>query len=447
MSLPTDHQSQILSSSDSENEDGQVENDSESRRTLGVLPLALLTFYTVSGGPYAIEPAVEAAGPLLAIASFIIVPFFWSIPEALITAELSSAYPEASGCVAWVGEAFGEKIGLADGYLSWILGVVDNAIYVVILLEYLLVAAGVEHFPSYYRATYLIIVNAVLSYINYRGLEVVGKIALVVAIMSLSPFLLMFLIGIFKINTERLLKSADGMTCLASDGCSTNSGWLDNVKWAPLLNVVFWNVNYFDTVSPFSGNVINPGHTWPRAMFIAVLLVILCCTLTLIVAVGATDSDRLDWKEGYFTTAASIIGGEWLGVWIAFAVAISNLAMYEVEMSQNSFLLMGMAERGYIPKNFSHRSSYDTPTYSLIVCTVVTTVASFFSFIEMLEVVNLFYCLSLLLEFTAFIRLRISSPNGMYLYFSKFIVLISIVLVQQFHWVPFFQLRDRIASR
>ena len=49
--------------------------------------------------PY-VQDAVGAGGPLLAILGFCILPIFWSIPEALITAELATAFPEDSGYVA-----------------------------------------------------------------------------------------------------------------------------------------------------------------------------------------------------------------------------------------------------------------------------------------------------------------------------------------------------------
>lgn len=62
----------------------------------------LLIFYGVSGGPFGVEPVVEAGGPLLALAGFMFLPLVWSIPEALVTAELSTTFPEAAGCVAWV---------------------------------------------------------------------------------------------------------------------------------------------------------------------------------------------------------------------------------------------------------------------------------------------------------------------------------------------------------
>ena len=44
--------------------------------------------------PLPIQDAVAAAGPLLTLLGFIILPLIWSVPEALVTAELATAFPE-----------------------------------------------------------------------------------------------------------------------------------------------------------------------------------------------------------------------------------------------------------------------------------------------------------------------------------------------------------------
>jgi len=79
---------------------------------------------------------VRAAGNLYAILGFLIFPFAWSIPEVLVTAELGSTYPDASGGVAWVEEAFGKFAGLVMGYLSFVSGATDTAIYPVLIIDY-----------------------------------------------------------------------------------------------------------------------------------------------------------------------------------------------------------------------------------------------------------------------------------------------------------------------
>lgn len=102
---------------------GQPEN---SVHYLGVLPLAMIVFYNVSGGPFGVEESIRSAGFFVSILGFLVMPLVWSIPEALVTAELGAAYPEASGGVAWVEEAFGSAAGWQAGWLGWVAGATDS---------------------------------------------------------------------------------------------------------------------------------------------------------------------------------------------------------------------------------------------------------------------------------------------------------------------------------
>ena len=90
--------------------------------TLSVWPLSVLIFYVVAGGPYGVEESVKAGGNFYALLFYTIMPFVWSMQESLITAELSCAYPDASGGVVWVEEAFGKYAGWLNGSLSWVSG-------------------------------------------------------------------------------------------------------------------------------------------------------------------------------------------------------------------------------------------------------------------------------------------------------------------------------------
>jgi hypothetical protein len=67
------------------------------QRSLNAISLAVLVFYKVSGGPFGCEVSVQAAGALYTLLGFLLFPLLWSVPEALVTAELGSAFPEPSG--------------------------------------------------------------------------------------------------------------------------------------------------------------------------------------------------------------------------------------------------------------------------------------------------------------------------------------------------------------
>lgn len=70
-------------------------------------------------------------------AAFAIFPLIWSIPEALVCAEMATIFPENSGYVAWVTAAFGPFWGWMEGFWSWVSGVTDNSVYPVLFMSYL----------------------------------------------------------------------------------------------------------------------------------------------------------------------------------------------------------------------------------------------------------------------------------------------------------------------
>lgn len=147
-------------------------------------------------------------------------------------------------------------------------------------------------------------------------------------------------------------------------------------------------------------------------MIMSVFLVFISYSLPLLAALGAAESEQSDWQEGYLGVVASKIGGSWLGGWTVFAAAISNLSLFEAEMSADAYQLLGMAERGLIPKIFSRRSKFGTPTYGIILGTLIIIALCATNFDALVEMLNFYYCLNLLLEYAAFIKLRISQPDG-----------------------------------
>ncbi len=84
----------------------------------------------MSGGPFGIEPSIRAGGNFYAILGFVLFPLVWSIPEALVTAELGSAFQDPSAGVAWVEEAFGETMAYLCGFLAWVSGATGMCTFV-----------------------------------------------------------------------------------------------------------------------------------------------------------------------------------------------------------------------------------------------------------------------------------------------------------------------------
>jgi amino acid transporter len=208
-------------------------------KKLGLAALTVLIFYEVSGGPFGTEDIVRAGGPFYALIGFALL-LVWAIPEALITAELSTAMPEASGSVAWVDSAFGPFWAFQKGWLSWLSGIADNALYPILFLDCLVNMISDDDNPSILAAdggnpsvryAFIFVVTLALTYLNYRGLDIVGKVAIGICTISMIPFALFCILGASKVDPKRWLDQPEG------------GFW--GVDWRLLLNTFFWNINFW----------------------------------------------------------------------------------------------------------------------------------------------------------------------------------------------------------
>lgn len=255
----------------------------------------------------------------------------------------------------------------------------------------------------------------ILAFINWTGLEIVGNLSLVVAVTSMSPFILLCIIGVKDVDYHRWFIMPEPHVDMGEDAIPGTTflpvpTW-GGVLWRPFVNSLFWNLNSFDVGASFAGEVRDPERVFPRAMFLSAIFVCLSYILPLGIALGATDSKQQQWSAGYLVTAATNIGGNWLGAWTLFASAISNIALFEAEMSGDAYQLMGMADRGLIPKVFTRRSRFGTPTNGILVGTAVIFCLSVADFDALVEMLNFSLCLSMLMEFSAFVKLRITDGD------------------------------------
>lgn len=89
------------------------------------------------------------------------------------------------------------------------------------------------------------------------------------------------------------------------------SNWLQvdvkSVQWGTFLNIMFWNLNYWDSVSCLAGEVDKPHKTFPRALLWAVLLVVLSYLLPTMAALGVM-ADPGDWELGFYGKVAQQVG-------------------------------------------------------------------------------------------------------------------------------------------
>ncbi|CAI0409910.1 unnamed protein product [Linum tenue] len=366
------------------------------QQQLTLLPLIFIIYFQVAGGPYGEEPAVQAAGPLYAILGFLIFPFVWSVPEALITAELSTAYPGNGGFVIWAHRAFGPFCGSLMGCLKFLSTVINVAALLVLCVDYLnkVIPALQSDWP---RTISIWGLTLFLSFLNYTGLVIVGYLSVLLGILSFSPFIIMSILAIPKIQPRRWISLGDqGM----------------NKDWNMFFNTLFWNLSYWDSVSTLAEEVEKPAETFPLALLITVIVTCLSYLIPLLAVIGAVSVEQSAWGFGFHATAAELIGGKWLKYCLEIGSALSTVGMFEAQLSSSVYQLLGMADLGILPKFFALRSNrFNTPWVGILLSTAIILGCSYMDFANIISSANLLYTLGMLLEFATFLWLRRKLPE------------------------------------
>lgn len=365
------------------------------RRALNTPGLVAMTFFCVAGGPFGLEDAVGAAGPQLALLGILLLPWIWSFPTALMTAELSTAMPEDGGYVVWVEKAFGRFWGFQEGWLSWLCSFADNALYPVMFVDYLAYLRGdMSPLERWLIGASLVIV---ITWLNLRGIRLVGFMSMIFTVFVLAPFVVMVILGAPRIDPAHWFASSASVP--------------GSVNWALLTSVLLWNTSGWDNAGCCAGEVAHPAKSYPRAMIVAVILVTVAYLFPLAVGVSA-DPNWSEWKEGRFPQIAAQIGGSWLGTWLTIAALVSACGLFSALLCTSARVPFAMAQRNMLPRGLSTLNvSHATPWRAILTNSVGVLVLIPFSFQELIEVDMFLYAAAMLLEFAALVWLRIKEPN------------------------------------
>lgn len=366
------------------------------RRRLGVVPLAAVVFFNVSGGPYGAEDTVSSLGPGLALLLLAVTPLVWSLPVALAMSELAGAMPDEGGYVTWTTRAFGPFWGFQVGWWSWIDSFVDVAAYPALFVEYLRywhpVASPLE------RWALALLFVAVLTAVNVLGVRPTGAAAVALAAGALAPLaLLVAVAGAASRHAPWTPFTAGGTPVTASMGLG--------------LAVVIWNYSGWDTPTTCLGETRAPERAFRLAALGALPVIVVAYLLPLGASLGAGAVPWTEWRTGSLPTVASAVGGQWLGHLVAVGAVVSTAGLFAALLLTNSRLPFVLARGGALPRAFAGLSQrFGTPWLAVCFSGAVYAALSAFTFRELVVLNVWLYSLSLIVELAAFLALRARAP-------------------------------------
>jgi len=371
------------------------------QRGLGLLPLAAIVFFNVSGGPYGIEDTVPQFGPGLTLLLLVLTPLVWSLPVALVMAELASAMPDEGGYVTWTTRAFGPFWGFQVGWWSWLDSFVDVAVYPALFVEY----ARFWHptMTSLERWGVALAFIVVLTALNLVGVRPTGRAAVVLAAGALAPIGALVFAGLATLATGTGSLVTPWRPFLAeSQTLPTGLG----------LAVVMWNYSGWDTPSTILGEARAPERAFRAALFLALPAIALAYVLPVVVALASADVPSGAWQTGALPAIAAALGGPWLGHAVALGAVVSTAGLFLSLLLTNSRLPYVLARAGRLPRALGRvHPRFGTPWPAVLVSAAVYAACAAFSFKELIVLNVWLYSLALLVELGAFVWLRLAAPG------------------------------------
>ena len=344
----------------------------------------------VAGGPYGLEEVVARCGYGRSLLLLLVLPVVWSLPVALMTAELSSAIPEEGGYYVWVERALGPFWGYQEAWLSLSASVFDMALYPMLVALYLGRLS-----PAFATGNRTILIG--LSVIglctawNLFGARPVGQASLGATLLYLLPFAAIVAIASARPGT---------MAAPAPRSPDLVGGVL----------VAMWNYMGWDYASTVAGEVDRPKRTYPLAMAGALALVTLTYVMP-VVAASRAGIDPSGWTTGSWADVARTLGGPRLAIAIVAGGVVSAFAIFNALVLSYSRVPFALAGDRLLPRAFARLSRRGVPNVSIVACAVAWALCLTLGFDRLIELDILLYGGSLVLEFVALAVLRRKEPN------------------------------------
>ena len=366
-------------------------------RSITTLSLVFILYFSTSGGAFTTEALVASVGPGMALLILVLVPIVYSLPEILIVGELASMLPLEGGYYRWVQRAFGPFWAFQNGWLTWMYSLVDMAIYPKLFVTYL--AWFAPDLPSWGVWVVGLIVIWGASAVNLAGAGRVGRSSVFAGLFIIAGFL--------AISVAALAHASHVPWRPFSAPGHAGAGGM-----AVGLSIALWNYIGWDNASTVQGEVRDASRSYPRALAIALPLVVAGYLIPLLATLSATDWTT--WVEGGWPQIALASGGSLgplLAAWIALAGMVSALALFNALLLAYSRIPFVMATDGLLPAALARTDARGTPRVAVIFAAVCYSVFMLLPFGSLVVADVMLYSLALMLELGSLVALRVREPD------------------------------------
>ena len=363
----------------------------------GLLYFVFVMYSYTTAGPFGLEEQVTTSGPGLTLLYHLLLPLFWCIPVSLASAELTTAMPVEGGFYRWVRAGFGNFWGFLAGWWNWSASWLLGATYAVLFSDYLrFYFPGLVGWKHYLVSLTLI---TVLAYVNIRGIQMVGAVATTLEILILLPVVALCIIAATQWHHNPFTPFIPPHVPRFQ-------------VFGVGLALGLWLYSGYEQMSSVAEEVENPQRSYPLALAIVVPLSIATYFLPTLFSLAALGNWQ-DWSTAYFSKAAYLIGGPWLGFAMTCAAIVTNISILNATILTSTRMPSTMAEDGYLPSFFAAKHKrFGTPWIAILISSLIYALLSFQTLAQLLTVYIWLRILVTVLTVLAAWRLRKTMPDA-----------------------------------
>ena len=374
--------------------------DGQLVRAIGTWGLAAsIVNITIGGGIFRVPGSPDVSGALGAAA-----PLAYLACAALMglivvcIAQAGRRVSLTGGPYAYVEHTFGRYAGFLVGVMLWLIGATAVPAVATIFAD----AAG-HMMPALNgpagRAAFLFAMLGIVTYVNILGVKQGTRVNMVFTAGKLIPLLLLLVAGMLAVKGSnfRVVQGTIGAQPFA--------------RACVVLIFIFAGV---ETALVPSGEVKDPAHTVPRAVFLAMCAVTLIYIGLQVVAQGVLGS-TLAGNATPLASAAERVFGGWGGTMIATGLLVSAFGYLSGMLLATPRALYAFARDGILPRQLAAvHARYRTPWIAIIAQALIAWILAVTSRFETLLIIaNVSAALIYLGCAAAAWKLQRSSPSAL----------------------------------
>ena len=262
-------------------------------------------------------------------------------------------------------------------------------------------------FPGIPAPVISIAILAILTFVNYRGVNLFARIQNIVVFLLLASLVMMAIISFFKLGTGTVIPPSE-------QTAAPVQGFVGAVSLSAL---AFWLFIGIEFVIPVAKNMKNAKRNVPLAMILGILILLVIQSFLGLGMKNYVSLDVLSTAELPHMVFASNLLGRTGEVWMGIVSILASVSTVNTILGGIPRVFQGMAETDLLPSGFAKLNKRAVPIVGLFVMSIgnafliVTGLTQTSGLVNMLLAASCFWLTSYILVNVTVLVLRRRYPD------------------------------------